>query len=380
MSPTRRDFLRLSALAGSALGLGGLQACGGDEGAGDASPGAEQDGAAATGPEPKRILILGGTGFIGPHQVRYARERGHTLTLFNRGVTDPDAFPNVEQLRGDRAAPDYASLEGREWDFVIDNSATDPQWVRDATEVLAGNVGGYLFVSSTGVYYPYTEPNVDETHPPATEGDMEDGSAAYGINKARCEQVVMERFPDAGVVVRPHYIVGPDDPTDRWTHWPLRVRQGGEMLIPTASDPVQFVDVRDLTQWMIHLAEEGRSGIYNAPGPVPGTYTVGQMVADIGEVVDSDVTLTEVDSDFLVEQGVQYITPWVAMTGETLGMTRIDGSKAVAAGLAYRPVPETTADTLAWWDGLPQERRESRRPMLAPEDEARILEAWHARG
>lgn len=231
---TRRQFVGAATVAVGGLALG---ACGAEDGA-DASG----DGS----PTPLRILILGGTNFIGPHQVRAAVARGHEVTLFNRGITNPDLFPDLETLIGDREG-DFASLAGREWDVVIDNPANIPRWVRLSTEALSGSVGKYVYVSSTGVYVPYLTTDIHEDAPVDTIEDPEtevvDGRTV-GALKALAEDEARGAFPDNHLVVRPTYIIGPGDPTDRYTYWPVRLSRGGEVLAPgDPSDPMQHVDV-----------------------------------------------------------------------------------------------------------------------------------------
>ena len=219
---TRRQFVGTATAAVGGLALGACVAEDGADAGGDGSP------------TPLRILILGGTNFIGPHQVRAAVARGHEVTLFNRGITNPDLFPDLETLIGDREG-DFAALAGREWDVVIDNPANIPRWVRLSAEALSGSVGKYVFVSSTGVYVPYLTTDIHEDAPVDTIEDPEtevvDGRT-FGALKALAEDEARGAFPDSHLVVRPTYIIGPGDPTDRYTYWPVRLAQGGEVLAP----------------------------------------------------------------------------------------------------------------------------------------------------
>ena len=257
---SRRDFLRTTAVAGGALlGAGPLLACASTLARSAAAPPARK----------LDLLVLGGTGFIGPHLVRHAVARGHRVTIFTRGRRDADLPPEVVRLTGDRNGK-LEALEGKRWDAVIDDSATNPEWVRLSTALLRGNVGRYLFTSSTGVYYPYLSRGLDESAPVRLDADdPKDGSATFGVAKARCERVTRDAFGDRAIVVRPTYIVGPGDTTDRFPYWPVRLAKGGEVLAPgRRDDPVQFIDVRDLAEFMVKLVEDGRGGIYNAVGPV----------------------------------------------------------------------------------------------------------------
>lgn len=326
-----------------------------------------------------RILILGGTGFIGPYQVRYALSRGHEVTIFNRGRTNPGLFPQVETLIGDRAS-DLSALEGRQWDVVIDNSATNPEWVARSTEVLTGNAAQYVYVSSTGVFFPYEKNGLSEDDPVLLEDDPPQEELSYGVAKARSENVVRAAFGDGATIVRPHYIVGPGDPMDRLTSWVLRVRRGGNLVAPgTPEDPVQFIDVRDLTEWMIHAAEEDRTGTFICSGP-PGGLTLAGMIYGIHGVVGGEVDWTWIpDLEFLEEHGLAFAVPWVPPTGPYVGMNRIDFGRSLGAGMRFRPLAETVRGILEWWDAQPESRTVEVRQGPNPEQEAAILQAWAAR-
>ena len=254
--PSRRDFLKTSAAVGGSVLVGA------------AAPGLLAAAAPERARAPMRILILGGTGFIGPHLVKHAVARGHKVSIFTRGRRDDSMLPDeVERLVGDRNGQ-LGALEGKKWDAVFDDSATNPDWVRQSAALLKGNVSQYLFTSSTGVYYPYLKKGLDESTPPLLEGDMKDGSAAFGINKAQCEKIVLDTFGEGGIVVRPSYIVGPGDTTDRFPYWPVRLARGGEVLVPgKRDDPAQFIDVRDLVEFMVKVVEDKRSGPFNVAGP-----------------------------------------------------------------------------------------------------------------
>ncbi len=389
---SRREFLSGSAALGMGLGLGGFStlSCtgpgtGGGEG-GQQEPGALQDVPRAA--RPLRILFLGGTSFLGPAQVEYALARGHTVTLFNRGRTNPDLFPGVEKLQGDRAVPDYASLEGREWDAVIDNSASIATWVRDSANLLKDSVGRYLYVSSISAHSDNSIIGQDENGPVFTEEDYDEAmasgagpNAAYGPNKAQAERETFKAFGDRGIVVRPGLIVGPGDRSDRFTYWPVRIDRGGEVLAPgDGTDFAQIVDVRDLGQFMVHLVEQEASGTFNATGP-EAPLTMAGMLYGIRAITPSPVSFTWVDADFLREYRVgawMEMPVWVYPDPQMRGFSAYDCSKAIAAGLAFRPLADTARDTLEWWKGRPEEER-TLRTGVDPEKERTILEAWHAR-
>ncbi|HZD05017.1 MAG TPA: NAD-dependent epimerase/dehydratase family protein [Longimicrobiales bacterium] len=380
MAGSRREFLErfMGGAAAFALELHGVRHLG---------PGVGHFGAGGFAPRALRILILGGTSFLGPHQIRYALERGHTVTIFNRGRSRPRMFTElvdgVEHLQGDRGG-DLAALRGRTWDAVIDNSGQDVGWVRASAEALRDAVQSYLFVSSTGVFYPYLTVGLTEDVEPRLTDDPPRDPPSYGVMKARSEQEVRRVFGDRALVVRPNYIVGPGDTTDRFPYWPVRIARGGEVLVPGGhDDPVQFVDVRDLTEWMIRLLEEGVTGVFNAAGPFPTQATIAEMVYGIRGVTTADVTWAWIDDyDFLSDVRLGAMVPWVMPRGNSLGHTRINYDRAVAHGLTHRPLAVTVRDTLDWWasDAVPPERRTAPRFVLTPEREAEIIRAWRRRG
>jgi nucleoside-diphosphate-sugar epimerase len=253
-----------------------------------------------------KTLVLGGTKFLGRAVVDEALARGHEPTLFNRGETNPDLYPEVEKLRGDRRH-DLSALEGREWDAVVDTSAYLPQVVRASAELLDGRVGHYTFVSSCSVYADFSEPAREDETPLIRLADTSDESLdgdRYGGFKALCEQVVAEVFPDRGARIRAGLIVGPHDPTGRFTYWPSRIARGGEVLAPGRKGrQVQFIDVRDLGSWAVDLGERGEAGTFNATGPVPPV-TMGELVETVRAVSGSDASFTWVDELFLQEHEV----------------------------------------------------------------------------
>jgi len=348
----------------------------------------------ASTPKPLRILILGGTGFTGPFQVRYALSRGHKVTVFNRGKTHPGELPTeVEQLLGDRNGQ-LDALKGRQWDVVIDNPATLPVWVRDAAQILQGNVGRYVFISTISVYADTSKPGVDETAPLAQytgpdamketmEAVRASGFALYGPLKARSEQEAEKWFPKETLVIRPGLIVGPGDESDRFTYWPVRIDRGGEVLAPgEPGDPVQFIDARDLAEWTIRMVEAGATGIYNATGPAT-TLGVGDLLGGIKTALGSAADFTWVNTDFLEKEKVapwSDMPVWVPPRGEEGGIGRISTKKALEKGIAFRPLADTARDTLAWFKAQPPERQAKPRAGLTPAREAEVLAAWHQSG
>jgi len=379
---TRREFVKTSAKAGGALGvLGALgpAAC--------APADARQpDGGGSV--EPMRILILGGTSFIGPHQVKYAVDRGHEVSIFTRGQTRPpfyeDYFERIENLVGDRN-DNLTALESGRWDAVIDNSSSLPRWVRDSAGLLKDRADRYLYVSSISAYRDFGQVGITEDYPvaelddPATE-DM--GGGTYGGRKALCEQEARDAFGENAIIVRPGLIIGPGDRTDRWTHWPVRVDRGGEVLAPDSPDgPVQNIDARDLSEWMVRLVEEpGNGGTYNGTGPAQ-RQTFGDMLEGIRSTLGSDATFTWVPTEFMAEHEVapwSHMTNWMPPEGDTIGINQVSVSAAIERGLTFRPLADTVRDTVAWWATLPEERRAAPRAGLPPEKEAEVLAAWHA--
>jgi 2'-hydroxyisoflavone reductase len=371
VSPTRREFLgqSLAAAAASATIVSLGLSCRNET----------SDAAGSTAK--KRILILGGTGFLGPKTVEVALARGHQVTIFNRGKREkllPFPYQNVEHLYGNRDPllpaddergqdkellhPDakpkgLEQLQGKTWDAVIDNSGYYPRMVKASAELLAPNAKQYIFISSVSAFASSKTVGADETAPLATIADptvetMGANFENYGALKALCEKAAETAFPGRAAIVRPGYIVGPGDPTDRFTYWPVRASRGGEVLAPgTPGDPVQWIDVRDLAAWLVRLVEDGTSGTFNALGP--------DRAATWGEVLDACVapskgaaSLTWVPSDWLDKngQGGEDGFPiWVPPTGDFAGFHTWSNARAVKAGLTFRPVADTVAATLAWY-------------------------------
>ncbi len=354
----RREFIIRAAGATSALGLG-LAACSSKpDSSGEAAP-------AKVDKQGLNILILGGTGFIGPHMVRHALSRGHAVTLFNRGRTNAELFPEVTTLIGDRNSQ-LGALESGNWDAVIDNSGYIPRHVRESAELLSSRAAHYLFVSSISAYADLGRPGIDEGYALGQLDDESDENLTgetYGPMKALAERFVEDAFPRAATIVRPGYIVGPGDRTDRWTYWPLRVRAGGEMIVPgEPGDPVQLIDARDLAAFVVACIENGTLGTFNAVGP-------GDMLR-MHEMLDSMKTTIGVDTRIrwmryadLDERHAMF--PIVASPeGEFAGAHRVSNARAIAAGLTFTSLETTTLDTLAWWDSLDQQRRDLMRSGL----------------
>ena len=387
MSTTRREFIKLSAAAGGAVSLGAMTQMYSALLEGDAL------GAKPAGGKPLHILILGGTGFTGPCQVRYALSRGHKVTVFNRGKTHPGELPEgVEQLLGDRNRK-LDALKGRKWDVAIDNPTTLPVWVRDAAERLKGNVDHYIFISTISVYSDNSKPDMDESGalakysgPDAMKETMEAVRASnfelYGPLKALAEAEAEKAFPSKTMIIRPGLIVGPGDETDRFTYWPVRIDRGGDVLAPgTPTDPVQFIDARDLAEWTIRMAEQRTTGIYNATGPSP-VLSIGGMLEGIKAAENSTAKLIWVDTDFLT---VQKVSPWSDMPvwvpprGDMMGFSRTSIKRALEKGLTFRPLAVTTRETLAWFNSQPVARQEKLKAGLSAAREAEVLAAWGAR-
>jgi 2'-hydroxyisoflavone reductase len=325
-----------------------------------------------------RILIIGGTIFLGRHLVAAAQERGHELTLFNRGQHNPDLFPEVERLRGDRDGG-LAPLVGRRWDAVIDTCGAYPRVVRQSAELLADAVDTYLFVSTMSVYPDLGVPNVDEETPVGTMPDEtveEVRGDTYGPLKALCEQEVERALPGRALNIRPGLIVGPYDHSNRFTYWVHRVDQGGDVLAPgTPDQPLQFiVDVRDLAEWMVRMCEDRAAGVYNAKGP-DYPLTMSDLLDTCKAESGSDARFIWTDEGFLRDQGVG---PWMELPlWLPPGMGEINSSrsdKAWAAGLSFRPIAETVRATLAWDRTLPPDAE--RRAGMKPERETELLAAW----
>jgi 2'-hydroxyisoflavone reductase len=383
MSANRRDFLKLAAAGGGALALGGIP-----------RPLVGRTSERSPVPQaakPLKILILGGTGFTGPFQVHYAVARGHTVTVFNRGRRQADLPESVEHLVGDRNN-DLTALEGREWDVVIDNPTTLPNWARLSGRLLKDACRQYVFISTISVYADNSVAGMDETSPvleykadtdPFTLELTRETMQYYGELKALSEREAAYWFPGRATIIRPGLIVGPRDESDRFTYWPVRVDRGGEVLAPnTPNDLTQIIDARDLAEWTIRMVEQGDVGVFNATGPErPRPF--GEMLNGIRDALGASATFTWVDQDFLQEHQVRPwadLPVWVRQGPDTAGFMDVSVARAMAKGLTYRPFADTARDTLAWFKAFPAERQQAMRAGLKPEREAELLAAWHARG
>jgi 2'-hydroxyisoflavone reductase len=368
MNTTRRRLIQAGLLGGTAMAAGLPQALAAMSGHG-------------SGSKPLRILVLGGTGFIGPHMVREALVRGHDVSLFNRGRTNDDLFPDLTTYLGDRNNK-LDALEGQAWDAVIDNSGYVPRHVADSARLLAGAADQYLFISSISVYASFGVAN-EENSPLATMPDEtveEVTGETYGPMKALCEQRAREEFgADRVTVLRPTYICGPGDHTDRYSYWPVRTMKGGEMLWPgSPSDPIQIVDVRDLATFTVDCLEKRVTGTYNTATP-PGEFTMGDLLADCRAVTAADVAPVWVDTDFVREHELvagRDLPIWSPPDGEEGKVALTSGAAAYEKGLRIRPTRETARDTIRWWKTLPAERTATLKAGLDPAQEARLLAEW----
>lgn len=365
----RRDLLKTGALATAGVGLA----------AGPA-------GQLFANPTPKRILILGGTGFIGPNTVRYAIDRGHQVSIFTRGRRQVDLPASVERLVGDRN-DDHTALEGRTWDAVLDNNCYDYRWAQKSTALLKDATDHYLMVSSLSSL-AMEDPGDTDPSVPVSEAmpldaptvpipeDFKDGDEAdYALMKRLSEDIVREAFPGRSTIVRPTLIVGPGDHTGRWSYWPVRLQRGGEVLAPgNPGHSTQIIDQRDLSEWHVRLIESGTMGIFNGAGPAD-FLSMESMLTQIGSAVDSDWRLTWVAEDFLEAHGIQ---PWSDMPAWVPGwpIMYVDVSASIAAGLSYRPIPVTARDTLEFEMTRSQEDERFRPFSLTADRERAVLDAW----
>lgn len=367
MNEKRRTFVKAAAVAGAGAALAA------------SFPRAL---AAATGaaPAPMKILILGGTAFLGPQIVEAAKARGHVLTLFNRGKTNPGLFPELEKLHGDRNG-DLKSLEGRKWDAVVDTSGFVPRIVTMSASLLAPNVKQYVFVSTVSVFAEGIKPGTAEDGPLATMPDEtnEDVMQYYGALKALCEKAAEKAMPGRAWSVRPGLIVGPGDKSDRYTYWPVRIAKGGDVLAPgDGNDPVQYIDVRDLAAWIVLGIEKNLTGIYNATGPAK-KLTMKAFLDEVQKGVGGSAKLVWVPADFLESKEVapwKDMPVWVPSRNGEEGFAELDCRKAIGAGLTFRPASATARDTLAWYKTLPADRRGKLAAGITAERETAVLAAW----
>ena len=368
MNSSRREFIKATAL-GAAVTASGLPTLA------SATQPRQSDGA-----KPLDILVLGGTGFIGPHMVSEALRRGHSVTLFNRGRTNNALFPDLETIKGDRDNG-LDGLQGRTWDAVIDNSGYVPRHVQDSARLLAPNCDRYVYISTVAVYADIPSAT-DEDSPLATIADEtveEVTRDTYGPLKALCEKrAEAEIEPKKLSILRPTYICGPGDRTDRFSYWPIRTRKGGEMLWPgTPDDGLQIVDVRDLANFTIDCIDRDIHGIFNMVNE-PGTYNMGQLLEESQAVTATRVDAVWVAEDFLQAQGLNGGAQLPIWQGSARAFG-VSADRALAAGFAYRPERETIRDLMSWWDTLPAERTAQPRAGLSAEKEAEVIAAWKAR-
>ncbi|MBK8979992.1 MAG: NAD-dependent epimerase/dehydratase family protein [Planctomycetes bacterium] len=374
-APTRREFLSLSAAAAASTPL------------------LARAGLAGPAPRAQRILMLGGTGFLGPAIVQCAIDRGHQVTLFNRGRTDPGLFPELEQLRGNRRRPmrdgmpeqDLAALAGRDWDVVIDTSGYFTRNVEDTAKLLADHVAHYVFVSSLSAYRDMEKNDtpVSEDSPLATcddkyTWDMGPAYENYGALKAYCEQAVEQFLPGRGTYIRPGYICGPRDSSDRFTWWPMRIARGGECLAPGNPDAEQqIIDVRDLGEFIVHCAEQRLAGPFNCNG-FKGRISTAELLHTMKGTLNHECSFTWVDDAFLEAEGLE---SWGSMPCwvPPARFNHSANDKAIAAGLRFRPIAETIRATYDW----ARAERPADRPWragLTEERERELLAKWKQRG
>ncbi|NNF40908.1 MAG: NAD-dependent epimerase/dehydratase family protein [Woeseiaceae bacterium] len=370
MKRSRRNFLKAGALAGAGLAAN------------------LPDAAAATPRtqtgKPLSVLVLGGTGFIGPHMVRELLRRGHAVTLFNRGRTNSGLFPDIETIKGDRDGG-LQGLDGRSWDAVVDNSGYVPRHVQDSARLLSKSTKRYLYVSSLSVYADFSVENHEDS-PLATLDDEsveEVTGETYGALKALCEQRARTEFGnDRLTVLRPNYIAGPGDHTDRFTYWPVRTRRGGEMVWPgTGADTIQLIDVRDLANFVVDCLELDIIGTFNMTNG-PRDYTMGRLLDDSRALSGADVEAVWISEAFAYDEGLiggRELPIWHPASGPQSARGGFSATRALAAGLHLRPVRETARDLLSWWDTLPAERTAKLRAGLDAEIEARVIAAWKDR-
>lgn len=372
-NPTRRRFLATSLAAGASLAVGRMAAAARPEGG-----------------EKKTLLVLGGTGFTGPFIVETARARGYAVSIFTRGKTNPDLeFPaDVERIRGNRdpkIEPGLEALKGRKFDMVIDTSGHVPRHMKASCEILAPNIGHYVYVSSLSAYASHDTPGADESAPlEVLTQETEDYTGdAFGPLKVLCEKAVTEALPGRSAVVRPGLIVGPRDWSDRFTYWVARVDRGGEVLAPGKPDErVMIIDGRDLADFLVHLASRKTSGVFNAIGPdADRKLTMLAILESAKRASGSDARFTWVSQEFLEANDMRpwsVIPLWAPSNGPLAGFHHRSIAAAVKAGITFRPIDVTVKDTLEFYRAWPEERRQNLRRGLKPERESELLAKWHA--
>lgn len=338
-----------------------------------------------------KILILGGTSFLGPHQIAYALKRGHSVSIFTRGKTKStihkELFDKVEHLIGDRN-DNLTALEKGNWDVIIDNSGRNVKWTTDTAELLKDRAKFYMYTSSTGVYYPYLGDNITEEtqtltkEPETLENENEKLEYWYGVMKTNSENAAIKAFgTDRTIIARPTYMFGPGDKTNRFIHWPVRLTKGGEVLVPgKTGDLVQYVDVRDVAEFMIRLAENKTTGKFNIAGPTT-QQTMYAFVNEAKNAFDTNTTLIPIDDyDFLDKNNLHYLVPWIPPIGKNYGSSRAANKKAIAAGLTFRNLKTSVKEIHDWWysDAITQEQRNifEKDPKGVLINEQNILKKW----
>ena len=362
MVVSRRDFLQM----GSAV-LSGTSA----------------HGLLAGMAEIRTLLILGGTGFIGPHLTAEALRLGWSVTHFNRGKSAREVDPRVEALLGDREG-NLDVLQGRKWDAVVDNSGYVPKFVKVSADLLAPNVGYCLYTSSVCVYKTFAgENNEDSPKAAPVNPDLERlEPGTYGPMKVLCERYSTEAFKNRIGIIRPGYIAGPGGGGDHIAHWPVRASKGGEMLAPgSPRDPIQIIDVRDLATWMMKMVEARTHGVFNVVSP-PRAFTMGDIISVSKKASSNPNTqVTWVPADFLIENlrpKEQFLPPWLPPSGNTTAAALVSAARAIEKGLVSRPLWDTVADTLRWFQSLSaEEQAHAAQFGLNEAREREILAAWH---
>lgn len=381
MNHTRRKFLKTTALTGAALGAASLT-----------SPFIGRVWAADRS---LKVLILGGTGQTGPHLVHELLDRGHTVTLCNRGNRSQEMFPDLECIVADRDLEKPEGLDalrvevdkGRKWDVCIDIWPHIPKIVETTAELLKNNISHFMYVSSLSAYADNSQPNMDETAETSDAPDAdttEFGWELFGPFKGECEKRVRRIYPDNHTIYRPGLIVGPRDFSFRGVYWPVRVQRGGEILAPGSGyDRIQIIDARDLTAFQVRCMEQGTGGTFNVIGPHPKTpLTMRRLLENCRTVTGSDATFVWASNAFLEQHEVgpwMNMPCWIPAEGDYAGFGSRSNLKAIAAGLRFRSVAETVKDTLTWYNGLDEEQqgRINTRAGLPAEREAEVLAAWH---
>jgi 2'-hydroxyisoflavone reductase len=324
-----------------------------------------------------KVLIIGGTRFVGRHLVEAALARGHRVTLFNRGQTNPGVFPELETILGDRET-DLEKLAGHHWDAVVDTCGYYPRVVGLSAQALKGSVDQYVFISTVSVYADFDRVGIDEDYRLGTIEDEtveEFSGGTYGPLKVLCEKAVGEAFPEGMLIIRPGLIVGPYDPTDRFTYWPVRVARGGKVLAPVGPDePTQFIHARDLADFIFRCIEAKTTGIFNVVGPEEPC-PIGELLGTCKRVSGSDAEFVWASEEFIAEQEV---APWMELTvwvsaADGKGMLQVSNARARAAGLRFKSTEEVVRETLEWAKSRPVEHE--MRAGLKAEREAELLEA-----